>query len=86
MWYLERHFRFLFHSHWQGVDLSQINLASVFFFSVDGSSFKLIISIWSDKAGIIFAGCCFIQCPRYLSTTKETDAPLEYERTLLFPS
>lgn len=34
MWYLERHFRFLFHSHWQGVDLSQINLASVFFFQL----------------------------------------------------
>lgn len=44
MWYLEKHFRFFLHSHWQAVDLSQINLARFvvffFFFSVDGSSFK----------------------------------------------
>lgn len=85
MWYLEGCFRFFLCSRWQGVDLRQINLASGFF-SVDGSSFKLIISIWSDKAGIIFAACCFIQRSRYLSSTEETAAPLEYERTLLFPS
>lgn len=34
VWYLEKHFRFFLCSHWQGVDLSQINLASGVFFQL----------------------------------------------------